>query len=1331
MYIFESPRRCYMTNGQIENIDRRKQSRHKRLRVFLYICGFLLIIVYLALFFGFNYFGERFLRNLLQEKVSKESSGLYRVDFQKLNFNIITGKVIVDSFELIPDTLVYNRLKANGLIEKSLYRISLSSVEIDRIHFWQIYSQKRINFRQVVFTRPVIGIVGFPDTITAKKARWRVIYEDLYPAVSDIFNDFHVDSVKVNHGMLLTVFRQKTGKLSTGEYEYSATLRDVSVNPFSYYNRERVFYARDIDWMVHGFEVILADSLYFLKADEIGFSLKKSRLFASNLSLQPNFKQRALHKRTAGDFFSFTLPSLWIEGVDLYHALIDKEVVVKTLDLTGLQLKIYHNLLEHQVQNRAPKKARFKIANLYTIVEGVLRNLSIDTLKINRASFEYFAHLNDQRPEIQVGTVDLKLGAFFLDSIAHLDKNRIFYSEELESTLGGLTVEVRDKVHTLNAGKVYLSTKKSYLTVKEIFVTPNQINQKQKNKREKNTISLLVPNIAFHGLNMIKLFNYSVFKFNLLEIDEPNLVLTRHQMEDPPQRRFNVPSDFFEEKNEDFLFDIMKRYLSVIEGKTIDLENGHVEVVHRVDGKIQPIASAHLNLQMMNFLIDSAHGMNRQGYFYSRDFNLTFSSVSARSPDGLLHLNIRKGSILTMDSLIIAEGILFERMVKPLSKTGFHLGQRVIDMHFSLGNLTVTGLNHRKLFLEQVLKANTIILGFPSLSMKSELKSPPSDVVTQPTFIHPKKAIRDFEIGSMIVQHGSFTFHGEKDNKTTYFSLKDIDFKMLHSKIHIPEEQKRDGIIRFDSLTLSILPFKATIADSTYLLECQKLTFHSYPSIIKINGLTINPVDYTANNSKSSSQFTISIPELNINGFYFDKAIFNNEWFMDQVYFDKPVVHVDLFSTGNQVKESNYLTRNYTFTPPPFIKTLYVQKIDFVEASLEILKYNDKRVESTTLKDFSLHVSHVKIDSTTNKSHTSHPLFNAENITCSIPALKHTLKDSIYTLSVHQIGFSTGGKSAYIDSLQLKPNYSRSELPGILGHQTDIVEVTIPQMVFSEIDFRQLLDSGHLIAKRVNIRNLQFADYRDKRVTLPHGPTPFMPQQMLKKITLPMRIDSIFLSDAYVSYEEQINSEPGRIFFSNTNMLLTGFSTMEKMKPTSSNIPPLIVHGNALLMGAAPVEAWAWFPLNHPRDSFNLKANVGLLNLPDLNPIVSHLLPVSINSGVTEKTHIQYMHANKENSRGFMDVTFSGFSVRLENTGSGAADPLKTLLMNEIVNIIIPDQNPRYDGKYRTGVIYYQRDTLKSFFNFVWKSTLSGLKSSVGFNDKMQRKIRKAARKEK
>ena len=67
---------------------------------------------------------------------------------------------------------------------------------------------------------------------------------------------------------------------------------------------------------------------------------------------------------------------------------------------------------------------------------------------------------------------------------------------------------------------------------------------------------------------------------------------------------------------------------------------------------------------------------------------------------------------------------------------------------------------------------------------------------------------------------------------------------------------------------------------------------------------------------------------------------------------------------------------------------------------------------------------------------------------------------------------------------------------------------------------------------------------------------------------------------------------------------------------------------------------------------------------------------------------------------------------------------IKTGVINFAANdLIINNSNPTKSGKMKTGVISFSRDKGKSIINFLWKSALSGLKSTMGFNSKVQKEM--------
>jgi len=58
-------------------------------------------------------------------------------------------------------------------------------------------------------------------------------------------------------------------------------------------------------------------------------------------------------------------------------------------------------------------------------------------------------------------------------------------------------------------------------------------------------------------------------------------------------------------------------------------------------------------------------------------------------------------------------------------------------------------------------------------------------------------------------------------------------------------------------------------------------------------------------------------------------------------------------------------------------------------------------------------------------------------------------------------------------------------------------------------------------------------------------------------------------------------------------------------------------------------------------------------------------------------------------------------------------------------NVYVRNDNPHKNGEFTEGMIYFERDTHKSIFNFLWKSIFSGIKSTIGVNKGEQKQNEK------
>ncbi|MCX6287907.1 MAG: hypothetical protein NTY96_12410 [Bacteroidetes bacterium] len=1303
------------------------EPRHKKrrvLRILIRIFSGLVILIALLIlsaYILFNFFGTKFLREMIQKKIYATSQGLYTIDFSDLKINIFTRNISIYNFRLTPDTLLYQKLKNEGKAKKTLYKISYRELILRRINFREIWINKNIHLREMSLIKPEIVLMGFPDTLTSRKGRFKNVYEDVYPLASVIFREIQIDSIYVERARIISGMEGKPGKQAFGQYEFSAVLRDVAINPFSYYNHERVFYSRDIDFKVHNVKYSLTDSLYFIEAEEIGFNLKKSRIYGKNISLRPNFFSRRLSHARQGTFFQVDVPEFAIDGINLYAALTDEQVHLKKVILDYTRLKIFHNTSEEaraaRLDPRHRKKQKpFNKADLFTVISGKLRSVQLDTLIIREASLEYFRNMYDRNPELRVARMDIAVEEFRLDSLASKRKDRIFYAKDFDLNLNEIVLRLRDQVHILNAGHVYISTKKKIVDIEGGMLYPDETMNLQDQESRKNTISVLLPDLQFNNIDLVKAFQKQDLVFSNLVVESPDVRFTRYRPSVNKEARFRKPGDFFEESNEDVVYDLLKKYVNSIRGDSIIVNNGFLGYHLYIDNLDQKISSGAFDLKMYEFLIDSVHGMNQQGYFYSKDFDFDIKSFNYISPDSLRQLKVSRLHISTKDSLIEADSISFDRTREPL--TSEIRRKSNISVNFTVDNLFLQGLNHKKLFLEKVLQANLMMLDNPQLSLKAG-----DPVIFKPggedeRIASSQGLVKFLNISKLIILKGDISFDGLERIKSSYFKLKDIDFSIQNLGMRLPDRGKMNGSMRFDSINLSVTPLRMIVMDSTYEVRCDNISLNSYPLDIEAKGVSIVPLMHIKRKTQDGAIIQAKIPRLSINDFYFDKALFERKWIIRSIVINNPEADVSLYSRKDKQAGKIPLALSYNQA----VGSFSVDSILIKNARAKLHLHDNSSVKDYSVDDLQVSVMAFLLDSMNRDGKAGVPLFNAADISVSAKGRSFILKDSFYTLGFTKVSLSTGKKNMIIDSLSIIPNYPGDEFYKKLGYQMDIFSVSVPRIELFSLELGKLISQKSLYAKTVIVTNPHIETYRDKRIKRIRPGKRYLLQAQIRKIPIPLTIDTVILRNGYTRYEEQTGNEPGRIFFDRMNASLLNLSNDTAVLKKNRIMS---LDGTSRFMGKGRLSGHYRFDMINPRDSVWWIGTIDSVDLKDINPMLTKVMPAKISHGFVDKAKLSLVLANDATAVGSIELYYRDLYVELSLIEEGSFKKLKNELITDLANLFLPDENPDYHGKLRKGIIYFNRDTTKGFFNYVWKSTLSGLKSSVGFNSQVQMQIKK------
>lgn len=1295
-----------------EDVNAKQVHRKRRIfRNILLVLAGLFLLIYAILYFGLNFFGEKVLREYLQQKIAVASDSLYAVDFDRLNLNVVNGNVRIYGFRMIPDTSRYNRMKAAGKVNKALYELRYESLSIVRLHILELINTRRVNIREMILSRPEMTMVAFPDSSVARQGKLNTLYRDMYPLASMVFQDFHVDSIKVVHGYILSERRQKSGKLNEGEYEFSATLRNFSVNPYSFYNPDRVFYSTGIDIAIHNYSFSLADSLYFLTASEIGFSLKEGYLYGRNIELKPNFRMPGIGKIDAGNLIQLNLPSFRIDGIDLYEVLTRQVVDLTDLKLDDLRVKLFRLHSKKKVLAKSTdQRKKLNLADLYTVIRGKLNSVAIDTILITNTSFEFYSSIWDDNPEISVARATLKLTGGQLDSLAALRKDRILYGHDLEVEMRDIAMRLRDSVHILEASRVYLSTQLKRFSVSDAMIFPGQDGPRNPSTGRSMTLTAKIPDILFTELDLKELYHDKIFEFRALHIGEPDLQLVSFGKRPVEKGRFSKASDFFAEENQDFIFVLLKKYLNGIYGDTATISHGFIGIKtdhHGVQGRL---VSGLFDLQLFDFTIDSASKMNDQGYFYSREFNLAVNQLLFQKPDSSTRLTISSAHLVTRDSLIRIEGFSFIR------NSG---GQK--GFSFQTNRLMLVGLNHKKLFLEKVVSAGTLVLDHPKLDISaSHFKAVPDTL--QQHLPSVNDFFRQINLKDLEIRKGDIRFEHAGKQSDQSFSLSQLDFVIRKPILELPAGEM-PGNFSFETLELYAKPLKAVLGDSAYQVEIGSLSMNSYPVDIVLEHLKVHRLfpGHGIHAPKVLEQ--MDVERLAIHGFYFDQAIFRHQWSIDSLVLDQPFFRLHISDSGKHPGQE----QPGKIVLPPFMKVFKLKELVMREGKLELLTGTAENPSINTFMIPQLRVGSLQLDSVTYLRRKSDVLNIPASLTVASSGMEWLSGDSLYHFSFSGFRFSTAESYLEIDSFMMAPALSDSQFDARTPYQHDRLTIRIPSVIFKRFDYHSLINERRFNTGLIELNGVMLENYRDKRKPLDPLKRPPNPVQRINHLKPRVNVDTVLIKGPGFTYSEQRGNVPGTLFFSDIFMMINGV-TNDTLEITKGSFMNILFRGK--LMGEGAVDAMVKFPLIHRGDSFSVSGTVGSFNLTALNPLVSNLLPLTITKGNLHRIDILNFKADTSIARGRLNFYHSDIRFKLIPDKALNWNSLETGILNLLLNEFIPASNPKETGKFTRGIIFFRRDPEKGFFNYVWKGVQSGLKSSLGLNDKDQRIYLKEVKKD-
>lgn len=440
-----------------------------------------------------------------------------------------------------------------------------------------------------------------------------------------------------------------------------------------------------------------------------------------------------------------------------------------------------------------------------------------------------------------------------------------------------------------------------------------------------------------------------------------------------------------------------------------------------------------------------------------------------------------------------------------------------------------------------------------------------------------------------------------------------------------------------------------------------------------------------------STNNSLVIPKIRLDGLRYLKLIFSK------------LIEVDKLSL-----EGSQLKLNLPFEFPKYEPSsdskmgsyeLLLNELDIVHAEINVkqqkgyLRLHNLNLKLEGLRKFA-------------KSDSIQKPFDIAEIELDADDFLYTFKDSLYLFESKKLALSSKDKTIRIEDATITSNYSKYEIGHQTGVETDWYHILFGTLRIDGFEPEVLKKDRALQFAFVNFDQLDAEIFRDKRLPFPDREDTKLPMEIINSLPFPLHIDSVFINTGKVKYEQHTDGKQkaGAIVLSDLHGKLYEISNIEKTIDT-----PTTMLADARVMGEGLLDVKFEFPNKKYPVENRVVGSLEPMKLAAINPMLRETVRAEIESGEIITLRFNYTY-NNDVSQGSLLMEYDKLKLRLLENKADEKKEILTFLAN---GLALHSSNRRNENNFQAGKVEFERIKKKSFFNYWWKSLLSGIKSVV------------------
>lgn len=389
------------------------------------------------------------------------------------------------------------------------------------------------------------------------------------------------------------------------------------------------------------------------------------------------------------------------------------------------------------------------------------------------------------------------------------------------------------------------------------------------------------------------------------------------------------------------------------------------------------------------------------------------------------------------------------------------------------------------------------------------------------------------------------------------------------------------------------------------------------------------------------------------------------------------------------------------------IKGLSVGRIDLSGISFSYIniKKDSTRV-LTKFTDVDVRVRGLLVDSATQKQ--ADRFFYAQRFDIDLKKYDFRTPDSLYWIHVKNVSYRAAQQEMSASQVTVEPRYSRAQQDKMVGYQKDRFDIKLDSIDASGFS-PQALMRGQLFISTLRFKGGKLDVYRNRTLPMPPGnKLGSFPNQMILKLKLPLRLDSLKPGSVDISYTElnPKTKKPGTVKFLDAGGTLTNITNIDTVIARNKS---MVADLHTKVMQNGPLKARFEFMLNDSSGAFNVSGHLSAMDAREFTPVVRGLAMVEIKSCNVKSVDFN-IRGNEMSAKGVVKFIYNDLRINVLEEEKDTKKVKKKGFKSMLANLIaIKQDNPNKGEAARVAYPTNKRDIRKSFFNLVWKNLSKGL----------------------